>query len=434
MKNTKRIEESATTALKSALLKCPILDAYIDSNDKTPSWDGTVFVYNSENQKKENIKGRVPIQVKGTEKVFVSDVATFSCSTVDLRNYYHDGGCVFFLISVVPATGEHKIFYASLLVVDLDKILKSAKAQKSYSIRLKLFPENDPKEMAHIFLSFASNAHKQSSFIGKDLLSIEELERRGTKIESLTFNASGIGLKEEELASGNAFVKKQSATYDSGKRIHASSSVKYDLIGKLVEETGLTRKAVVAILTGIEKVTFNQFKDNPEEFIIRAAALINDEKATAIIQHITYNVLDERYTTDIFTEPTIKGKLDVNARKAIRSLFDHIVYDSTNERDFSSELDANSDIAVYVKLPDSFYISTPVGHYNPDWAIAFYEGTVKHIYFVAETKGSMRSMQLRPIEKFKIHCAREHFKAISDNNVVYDVVDSYQTLLEKVMR
>lgn len=177
------------------------MDAYIDSNDKTPSWDGTVFVYNSENQKKENIKGRVPIQVKGTEKIFVSDVATFSCSTVDLRNYYHDGGCVFFLISVVPATGEHKIFYASLLVVDLDKILQSAKAQKRYSIRLKLFPENDPKEMAHIFLSFASNAHKQSSFIGKDLLSIEELERRGTKIESLTFNASGIGLKEEDLPS-----------------------------------------------------------------------------------------------------------------------------------------------------------------------------------------------------------------------------------------
>lgn len=239
---------------------------------------------------------------------------------------------------------------------------------------------------------------------------------------------------KESLEGGTAFVKEQSATYDSGRRIQASSSVKYDLIGKLVEETGLTRKAVVAILTGIQKVTFEQFKDNPEEFIIRTAALINDEKATAIIQHITYNVLDERYTTDIFTEPTIKGKLDVNARKATRSLFDHVVYDSTNERDFSRELDANNDIAVYVKLPDSFYISTPVGHYNPDWAIAFYEGTVKHIYFVAETKGSMSSMQLRLIEESKIHCAREHFKAISDSNVIYDVVDSYQALLEKVMR
>lgn len=111
-----------------------------------------------------------------------------------------------------------------------------------------------------------------------------------------------------------------------------------------------------------------------------------------------------------------------------------IVYDSTNERDFATDLDTNADVAVYVKLPDSFYIATPVGHYNPDWAIAFYEGTVKHIYFVAETKGSMSSMQLRLIEESKIHCAREHFKAISNGNVVYDVVDSYQTLLEKVMR
>ena len=120
--------------------------------------------------------------------------------------------------------------------------------------------------------------------------------------------------------------------------------------------------------------------------------------------------------------------------KAQRHLYDHIVYDSTNERDFASELDTNTDVAVYVKLPDSFYISTPVGHYNPDWAIAFYEGTVKHIYFVAETKGSMRSMQLRQIEESKIHCAREHFKAISGDNVVYDVVDSYETLLNKVMK
>ena len=239
---------------------------------------------------------------------------------------------------------------------------------------------------------------------------------------------------KDSLLDGSAFSKSKSSTYDSSKQIRANSSVKYDLIGKLVGETGLTRKAVVAILTGIEKSVFEQFKFNPEEFIIKAAALINDEKATAIIQHITYNVLDEHYDTDIFTEPTIKGKLGTNAMKAQRHLYDHIVYDSTNERDFATDLDTNTDVAVYVKLPDSFYIATPVGHYNPDWAIAFYEGTVKHIYFVAETKGSMSSMQLRLIEESKIHCAREHFKAISNGNVVYDVVDSYQSLLEKVMK
>ena len=239
---------------------------------------------------------------------------------------------------------------------------------------------------------------------------------------------------KEALLSGESFVKEQSAVYDASRKIHASSSVKYDLIGKLVEETGLTRKAVVKILSGIEKTVFDQFKDNPEEFIIKAAALTNDEKATAIIQHITYSILDEHYSTEIFTEPTIKGKLGVNAMKVQKHLYDHIVFDSTNEHDFATDLDTNTDVAVYVKLPDGFYISTPVGHYNPDWAIAFYEGTVKHIYFVAETKGSMSSMQLRLIEESKIHCAREHFKAISSGEVVYDVVDSYQELLNKIMR
>lgn len=237
---------------------------------------------------------------------------------------------------------------------------------------------------------------------------------------------------KEELTSGMSFVKEESSS--CGNVIAASSNVKYDLIGKLVDETGLTRKAIIQILQGIQPATFNQFKNNPEEFIIKVAALINDEKATAIIEHITYDVMDEKYGTDVFTDPTIKGRLGVNAMKAKKHLYDHIVYDSSNEQAFATELDTNTNVAVYVKLPDGFYISTPVGHYNPDWAIAFYEGTVKHIYFIAETKGSMNSMQLRLIEESKIHCAREHFKAISSGEVVYDVVDSYKTLLEKVMK
>ncbi|WP_405381124.1 type III restriction-modification system endonuclease [Phascolarctobacterium sp.] len=239
---------------------------------------------------------------------------------------------------------------------------------------------------------------------------------------------------KEALLTGDAFIKESSDTSKYKHQVVANSSVKYDLIGKLVEETGLTRKAIVQILKGIHETTFNKFKDNPEEFILKASTLINEQKATAIIQHITYDIMNQEYSTDIFTDPTIKGRLNYNMRKATRSLFDHVVYDSANERDFSQELDANVNVAVYVKLPDTFYINTPVGHYNPDWAIAFYENTVKHIYFVAETKGSMSSLQLRDIEKFKIHCAREHFKAISNNNVVYDVVDSYSALLSKVMQ
>lgn len=237
---------------------------------------------------------------------------------------------------------------------------------------------------------------------------------------------------KEELENGSSFVKQEFDTYNT--MIVPSSNVKYDLIGKIVEETGLTRRAIVRILQGIRPQTFDQFKDNPEEFILKAGSLINDEKATAIIEHITYDMIDEKYAMSVFTDSTIKGRLGTNAMKAKKHLYDHIVYDSTNEKDFATELDINDNVAVYAKLPDKFYISTPVGHYNPDWAIAFYEGTVKHIYFVAETKGSMSSMDLRLIEQSKIHCAREHFKAISNGKVVYDVVDSYKSLLDLVTK
>ena len=265
--------------------------------------------------------------------------------------------------------------------------------------------------------------------------SIDLLDRK-LRVSKIYFKVETGAMEQikskEDLVNGASFVKEESASYCNV--VAASSNVKYDLIGKLVDETGLTRKAVIQILQGIQPEIFNQFKNNPEEFIIKAAALINDEKATAIVEHITYDVMDDKYGTDVFTDPTIKGRLGVNAMKAKKHLYDHIVYDSSNEQAFATELDTNTNVAVYVKLPDGFYISTPVGHYNPDWAIAFYEGTVKHIYFVAETKGSMNSMQLRLIEESKIHCAREHFKAISNGEVIYDVVDSYQALLDKVMR
>ncbi|MDD4237906.1 MAG: DEAD/DEAH box helicase family protein [Desulfotomaculaceae bacterium] len=235
----------------------------------------------------------------------------------------------------------------------------------------------------------------------------------------------------EQLQQGAAFVKEENEVYKA--ELASSSAVKYDLVGKVVAETGLTRKAVVSVLRGIDKVVFDQFANNPEEFIIKAAQIINEQKATTIIQHITYNKLDSIYDATIFTEPTLKGQLGVNAMAANKHLYDHILYDSANEKTFAESVDTSNEVAVYVKLPNGFFISTPVGKYNPDWAIAFHEGKVKHIYFVAETKGSMSSMQLREIEKAKIHCAREHFKAISTNSVVYDVVDSYAALLDKVM-
>lgn len=196
--NTKRIEESATTALKVALLRCPVLESYIDSNDKTPSWDGTVFVYKSEKTKKDNLVGRVPIQIKGTKTVIVSDTATFSCNVADLKNYYKDGGCVFFLISVDLRSGNSRIFYKTLLVVDLDKIIRETGKQKSSTIQLNLFP-TEANEIASVFMEFTNNVHKQMGFIGKDIPTFESLEANGAEITSLTFTASGIGLTRDEI-------------------------------------------------------------------------------------------------------------------------------------------------------------------------------------------------------------------------------------------
>ena len=333
--------------------------------------------------------------------------------------------------------------YKSDFIVILDSIYDDTKLKpenaRSNNVELKVNP--DRLAMPE-FQALWSKINARTAYVVD--FDTDELVRKAVaaldsklRVPKIFFKVETGSMKEikskEDLLSGSSFEKQKSGTYDQHK-VAVNTSVKYDLVGKLVEETGLTRKAVIQILTGIQPSVFNQFKDNPEEFIIQAAKLINNEKATAIIQHITYDVLDDRYDTDIFTDVTIKGKLDVNAMKADKHLFDHIVYDSTNERKFAKELDVASDVAVYVKLPDGFYISTPVGHYNPDWAIAFKTGTVKHIYFVAETKGSMDTMELRGIEDAKIHCAREHFKAISGEGVIYDVVVSYQALLEKVMK
>ena len=259
------------------------------------------------------------------------------------------------------------------------------------------------------------------------------------RVSKIFFNVesgSMTSIDADELHAGKSFVRERATSYSVSAT--ANSSVPYDLIGEIVEKTGLTRKDVIAILKGIEKHVFDQFKENPEEFISKVSAIINDQKAGVIIEHITYNILDDRYGKEVFTDSTIRGKLGVNAVKANRSIYDHVVYDSENERKFVSDLDIRDEVAVYVKLPDGFFIPTPIGKYNPDWAIAFYEGSVKHIYFVAETKGSMETLMFEDHtstpEKAKIHCARQHFKAISNGEVVYDVVNDYQTLLNLVTK
>jgi type III restriction enzyme len=238
------------------------------------------------------------------------------------------------------------------------------------------------------------------------------------------------------IKGGNVFQLKATETETNRASIH--SAVKYDLIGKLSEGTQLTRRTVVEILKGLNAAVFAQFKTNPESFIAEAVRLINEQKATIIIEHLAYNPVEDRFDLDIFTSGQTKQDFSNAIRTGKRHIYDFVVPDSgsTPERNFAYALESSAEVVVYAKLPRGFLISTPVGDYNPDWAISFKEGLVKHIYFVAETKGTMSTLNLREIEKAKIACARKFFRAIQNpstsDKVKYEVVDNFEKLMEIV--
>jgi len=249
--------------------------------------------------------------------------------------------------------------------------------------------------------------------------------QRGEQAEAVTYD----GIK-----SGEAF--KLKATETEVNRLSVHSAVKYDLIGKLAEGTQLTRRTIAEILKGMNAAVFAQFKTNPESFIAEAIRLINEQKATVIIEHLAYDPVEDKFDLDIFTAGLTKQDFSKAGDKLQRHIYDYVLTDSNIERQFVKELDTSNEVVVYAKLPRGFLIPTPVGDYNPDWAISFKEGAVKHVYFVAETKGTMSSMELREIEKTKIKCARKFFDDINQKfapeNVKYDVVNNFGKLMELV--
>ncbi len=237
-------------------------------------------------------------------------------------------------------------------------------------------------------------------------------------------------MNEYEVERGASFSGEKTRTQTLK---HAETSqIKYDLIGKIAEGTTLTRRTVAAILQGIRSDKFYMFRNNPEEFISKVIKLIKEQKATMIVEHISYDYIDGEYDSTIFTAEKNTQSFD-KAFLAKKAIQDYVFTDGSAEksieRKFAEDLDAAEEVCVYAKLPRTFQIPTPVGNYSPDWAIAFYEGTVKHIFFVAETKGTMESLNLRPIEQAKISCAKKLFNEMSTSNVRYHDVDSYQSLL-----
>lgn len=232
----------------------------------------------------------------------------------------------------------------------------------------------------------------------------------------------------DDMKHGDMMRQKESAT--EKLKTDIVSNVRYDLLGKISSSTRLTRKTVATILSKIRPQKFCMYKANPEEFIRKVTRLIMEQKATIIVEHISYNRLEGKFDSEIFTQEK-HGTID-RAFEGKKSIVDYVFTDSEGERKFVGQIDTAKEVAVYAKLPKGFHIPTPVGNYSPDWAIAFQEGEVKHIYFVAETKGSMSSMDLREIEKGKIACAEKLFTQISTSNVKYGKVDSFETLMDIV--
>ena len=237
-------------------------------------------------------------------------------------------------------------------------------------------------------------------------------------------------MNRHEVERGDSF--KTAKTRTQTLKHAESSQVKYDLIGKVAEGTVLTRRTVAKILSGINLDKFHMFKNNPEEFISKVIKLINEQKATMIVEEISYNETNGTYDSVIFTAEKSGQSFD-KAFRANKAIQEYVFTDGTAEksieRRFAEALDTADEVCVYAKLPKGFHIPTPVGNYSPDWAIAFNEGAVKHIYFVAETKGTMESLNLRPVEQAKIACAKKLFNKISTSKVRYHDVDSYQSLL-----
>lgn len=233
-----------------------------------------------------------------------------------------------------------------------------------------------------------------------------------------------------DVEQGNSFLNKETKT--EVVKIDVSNGIKYDLISKISALTDLKRTTVFNILNNIEKEKFNLFRENPEEFITKTSALINNEKASLTIEHIVYDEVEGSYDSSIFFES--KKEVDFkNAFKSKKHIKEYVFTDGTSsksvERLFAEELDSSTEVSVYAKLPKSFFIPTPVGRYSPDWAIAFYDNGIKHIYFIAETKGSMDSLQLRRVEEYKIQCAKTLFKKLESERLKYVKVDSYMELI-----
>ncbi|MEB8172097.1 DEAD/DEAH box helicase family protein [Macrococcus caseolyticus] len=326
----------------------------------------------------------------------------------------------------------HKLIQSVFNQSILDEMIDNGHETKVFDNDLN---ENFYKKEFQTLWSYINHKYAYTvKFDSEELIknSITAIDR-GLYVTNLQYTTSTSEQKDdltsEEVKSGESFKEVTSKTTTLN---HSQmSQIKYDLIGKIAEATVLTRKTIVEILKGIRFDKFAMYKNNPEEFISKVSRIIKEQKASMIVEHISYDEIEGKYDSSIFTtEKNTSIDKAYKSKKHIQPyVFTDGIADKSVERKFAEDLDGADEVAVYAKLPRGFSIPTPVGNYSPDWAIAFNAGAVKHIFFIAETKGTMESIQLRPIESAKILCAKKLFNQISTENVVYHDVDSYQSLL-----
>lgn len=198
-----------------------------------------------------------------------------------------------------------------------------------------------------------------------------------------------------------------------------------DLITYLQNETNLTRRTIVKIINGSGRL--ESFKNNPQKFIEQVSNIIQHQMRLFVVDGIKYHKIgdDHFYAQELFSDNELFGYLQKNMVESRKSVFDHVVYDSDIELEFATAFERSDDIKLYAKLPDWFKIDTPLGTYNPDWAVLIEVDGKEKLYFVVETKSTLFTDALRPTEKAKIACGKEHFKALG-NEVEFAVTNAFE--------
>jgi type III restriction enzyme len=330
---------------------------------------------------------------------------------------------------------EFKPFAAAV-----DKILKSvydpktnmvADSRRKVKLRLKQ-SEFHSEKFRELWSRIDGKTYYEVAFdddrLVKDCINRMNVELRVTHLTAL--------ITTGEMAVNDSGMFGQRRLTRSEKLAAIAGNTPFDLLGEIAESCGLTRAVAGKIMGGIDPNVFDEYPANPEEFIEKAENIIREVRSDWIVKKIEYHKLDEKWDADeVFKDEADGGYSGENGNVADvdKHLYDKLKFDSKVELKFAQDMDSADRVELYAKLPDEFYIDTPMGKYNPDWAIVLKgENAGEHnIYFVAETKGA-KGQQLRGVESNKIACARKHFAAISGDKVKFDVVTSFDELMTKI--